>query len=75
MTDRGGRAYGKAQYKVVINHEEQFSVWYAERRLPRGWKETGFAGSREACLDHIEEVWTDMRRADRRRLALRLLQG
>ena len=52
---------GDERYRVVINHEEQYSIWPADREIPAGWKATGFAGSRKECLDHIEEVWTDMR--------------
>lgn len=48
------------QYKVVVNHEEQYSIWFADRGLPAGWSETGVSGSREACLEHIAEVWTDL---------------
>lgn len=48
-------------YRVVVNHEEQYSIWPSDKDLPMGWRATGFEGSREACLDHIEEVWTDMR--------------
>ncbi|MEV7124183.1 MbtH family protein [Kitasatospora griseola] len=47
-------------YAVVINDEEQYSIWQQEREIPAGWRATGFNGSRDACLDHIEEVWTDM---------------
>ncbi len=49
------------RYKVVINHEEQYSIWFAERDLPNGWSATGYKGSKAECLAHIEEVWTDMR--------------
>ncbi len=49
------------RYKVVINHEEQYSIWPADRENPSGWKDEGFEGSKQECLDHIEEVWTDMR--------------
>ena len=48
-------------YKVVINHEEQYSIWPAEREMPLGWKAEGKEGTKQQCLDHIEEVWTDMR--------------
>ncbi|MFD9940684.1 MbtH family protein [Nonomuraea sp. NPDC050547] len=48
-------------FKVVINDEEQYSVWAADRPAPAGWRESGFAGSRQECLDHIDQVWTDMR--------------
>jgi MbtH protein len=49
------------EYKVVINHEEQYSLWPAGRQSPRGWKDVGRTGSKKACLHYIEEVWTDMR--------------
>jgi len=48
-------------YRVVINHEEQYSIWFADRELPLGWKASGFVGTKKECLKHIEEVWTDMR--------------
>jgi uncharacterized protein YbdZ (MbtH family) len=50
-----------AQYLVVVNGEEQYSIWPAGRELPVGWSAEGGARSREECLDHIERVWTDMR--------------
>jgi MbtH protein len=50
-----------ATYRVVVNHEEQYSIWSADRELPAGWSDAGISGSRETCLAHIEEVWTDMR--------------
>ncbi len=50
-----------SRYKVVINHEEQYSIWPADRENARGWKDAGRAGSKEQCIDYIEEVWTDMR--------------
>jgi MbtH protein len=47
---------------VVINHEEQYSIWPADKDLPRNWKSTGVKGDRERCMRYyIEEVWTDMR--------------
>ncbi len=49
------------EYKVVINHEEQYSIWFADRELPMGWKEVGKTGTKQECLAYIEEVWTDMR--------------
>jgi len=48
-------------YKVVINHEEQYSIWPAERENAPGWQDAGKSGTREECLDYIKEVWTDMR--------------
>lgn len=54
-------------YVVVKNDEEQHSVWPADRELPLGWKAVGFTGPRQACLDHVAEVWTDMRPLSLRR--------
>ena len=48
-------------HKVVINHEEQYSIWPADRENPRGWKDVGKKGSKKECLGYIEQVWTDMR--------------
>jgi len=48
-------------YKVVINHEEQYSIWPAHRDNPLGWKDAGKSGSGSECLAYIKEVWTDMR--------------
>jgi len=46
---------------VVRNDEEQYSIWEDGRALPAGWHDTGFAGTKEECLSHVDEVWTDMR--------------
>jgi uncharacterized protein YbdZ (MbtH family) len=48
-------------YKVVVNHEEQYSIWPVYRDNPLGWKDVGKSGLKQECLDYIEEVWTDMR--------------
>jgi MbtH protein len=48
-------------YKVVMNHEEQYSIWPADRENPLGWKEVGKVGLKAECLAYIKEVWTDMR--------------
>ena len=48
-------------YKVVVNHEEQYSIWPADRDVPLGWREAGKSGPKAECLAHIKEVWTDMR--------------
>ena len=48
-------------YKVVVNHEEQYSIWPAQRELPLGWSDAGKSGTKEECLAYIKEVWTDMR--------------
>lgn len=48
-------------YRVVVNHEEQYSIWPIEREIPHGWRDTGESGTREACLARIAAIWTDMR--------------
>lgn len=48
-------------YKVVMNHEEQYSIWPSYRDNPLGWSDVGKTGLKEECLNYIKEVWTDMR--------------
>lgn len=48
-------------YKVLVNHEEQYSLWPLYLENPRGWNETGTSGTKEECLAYVKEVWTDMR--------------
>ncbi|MEV0418748.1 MbtH family protein [Streptosporangium canum] len=48
-------------HRVVVNHEEQYSIWPTGRDLPDGWREEGVSGTRQECLDHIDQVWTDLR--------------
>ena len=48
-------------YRVVVNHEEQYSIWPEDKESPRGWRDAGKAGPKDECLRHIQEVWTDMR--------------
>ena len=48
-------------YKVVVNAEEQYSIWPADRENPLGWSDAGKVGTKEECLAYIKEVWTDMR--------------
>jgi MbtH protein len=55
---------------VVVNDEEQYSIWPADRDLPAGWRQDGFTGTEEECLAHIDETWTDMRPASLRRWML-----
>ena len=54
-------------YRVVLNDEEQYSIWDAGRELPDGWQAEGTEGSRQDCLQRIEEIWTDLRPASLRR--------
>jgi MbtH protein len=48
-------------YKVLVNKKQLYSIWPADRENPLGWNDAGKIGSKEVCLTHIEEVWTDMR--------------
>ena len=51
----------KTIYKVVVNHEEQYSIWPADRKNPLGWRDVGRSGLKLECLSYIKKVWTDMR--------------
>ncbi len=48
-------------YKVVVNHEEQYSIWPINRENPLGWRDVDKRGPKNECLAYIKEVWTDMR--------------
>jgi MbtH protein len=48
-------------YKVVVNHEEQYSIWLDYKEIPAGWRAVGKSGPKAECLAYIKEVWTDMR--------------
>lgn len=48
-------------YKVVVNHEEQYSIWPAHKEMPLGWRDGGKTGLKPECLAYIKDVWTDMR--------------
>ena len=50
-----------AVYQVVINHEEQYSIWLDGREIPAGWHAVGKSGPKDECLEYIDRVWTDMR--------------
>ncbi|MBN6039851.1 MbtH family NRPS accessory protein [Amycolatopsis sp. 195334CR] len=49
------------RYRVVVNHEEQYSIWPENRENPAGWRDAGKAGNKDECLAFVSEVWTDMR--------------
>lgn len=48
-------------FLVVINDEGQHSLWPDFAEIPAGWRKTFGPEKRQACLDHIEQTWTDMR--------------
>jgi len=49
------------RYRVLVNHEDQYSIWPAERENPLGWRDVGKSGDKAECLAYIKQVWTDMR--------------
>ncbi|MGN8273584.1 MbtH family protein [Pseudomonas sp. SMV71] len=49
------------RFLVVVNEQEQYSIWPDYRSVPDGWRALDVKGSKQECLDHIEKVWTDMR--------------
>jgi MbtH protein len=63
MTESDARSDGGEAviYRVVTNHERQYSIWPVERELPTGWTDEGTRGTKEECLLHIKKTWTDMR--------------
>jgi MbtH protein len=60
VTENGNAGGGTATHQVLINDEEQYSLWPGAKPVPSGWRSV-FAGSREDCLAHVDAVWTDMR--------------
>jgi MbtH protein len=58
-------------YVVVLNDEEQYSIWPAGRDLPPGWRDGGFTGAKADCLTHIDGIWTDLRPLSLRRALAR----
>ena len=65
MSESGFGGEGRV-HEVVVNDEEQYSIWPADKPIPGGWKAVGVSGSKDECLAHIESVWTDMRPASLR---------
>jgi len=49
------------EHQVVLNEEGQYSIWFADKAPPAGWKAEGTRGTKEKCLEHVAAVWTDMR--------------
>lgn len=48
------------EYQVLVNHEEQYSLWPTFKQIPNGWRQVGPTGSKQECLDYVERVWTDI---------------
>jgi len=62
-------------YIVVVNAEEQYSIWPENRELPAGWNDTGKHGTRQEALEYINEVWVDMRPLSLRKKMQEMGQG
>ena len=56
MADNAGKPF-----VVVVNDEDQYSIWPTRRPLPAGWTEAGRPGTKDECLNYIEDTWQDMR--------------
>lgn len=63
------------RFNVVVNHEEQYSIWPTYKAIPAGWTAVGFEGTKQACLAHIETIWTDMRPLSLRRALASIADG
>ena len=58
---QGGRADGTV-FKVVVNHEERYSIWPAERETPaEGWRDAGKRGTKAECQRFIDKMSTEKR--------------
>ena len=55
------------EYKVVVNHELQYSIWPVSKPNPAGWEDAGCVGTKAACLSYVKQVWTDLRPLSLRR--------
>ncbi|MET8748571.1 MbtH family protein [Streptomyces sp. NPDC059104] len=67
MSEQQNENRADTVHRVVLNDEEQYSLWWADRDLPAGWHAEGTEGTREECLARITELWTDLRPASLRR--------
>jgi len=56
-----------AKFRVLVNHEEQYSLWPDWKPIPGGWRDTGVSGPKQDCLDYVDKTWTDMRPLSLRR--------
>jgi len=53
--------FNENEFLILVNDDEQYSIWQAFKAIPAGWHQVGQKGSKEACLEYIERTWTDMR--------------
>jgi MbtH protein len=70
MSHNSSEKIENTAYRVVLNDEEQYSLWPVDRAIPSGWRDAGKTGSKEECLAYISAVWTDLRPLSLRRKML-----
>lgn len=51
----------EGEFLVLVNDEGQHSLWPVQFDIPEGWSQTGPRGTRQACLEWVDENWTDIR--------------
>jgi len=56
-----------ATFHVLVNEEEQYSLWPSFVQIPNGWTSAFGPSERQACLDYVDQNWTDMRPLSLRR--------
>lgn len=54
-------AKNEVEYICLVNDEEQYSLWWAWKEIPIGWRRVGPKGDKEEVLQYVQETWTDMR--------------
>jgi MbtH protein len=54
-------------FRVLVNHEEQYSLWPEWKAIPAGWRDTGVQGDKKTCTDYVDKTWVDMRPLSLRR--------
>jgi MbtH protein len=59
--EKEDRIYEKEdrEYKVVVNAQNEHSIWPADRENMEGWTDVGKSGTREECQAHVNEAWAD----------------
>lgn len=61
MTWKDRETEDTTTYKVIVNHEEQYSIWPEYKEIPAGWRYGDKVGTKADCLAYIKEIWTDLR--------------
>lgn len=48
-------------FQVLVNDEEQHSLWPTFKEVPQGWRAVFGPAGRQECLDYVDANWTDLR--------------